>query len=69
MIEGVFRTPQTFYDVTFYDYSKRLKTANNFNKKSSSVGIYMFKVNKRNTRTRFEISHLVLVFLLLTLSR
>ena len=44
------------------------------------VGNYMFKVNNRNTRTRCEISgvfivncehisHLVLVFLLLALSR
>ena len=40
------------------------------------AGIYLFKVNNRNTRTRCEIcskltinTHLVLVFLLLTLSR
>ena len=38
---------------------------------SIPAGFYMFKVNNRNTRKKcFEhISHLVLVFLLLTLSR
>ena len=48
----------------------------------STIGIYMFKVNNRNTRTRCEIcskltietpeqrlEHLNLVFLLLTFSR
>ena len=33
------------------------------------AGIYMFRFNKRNTRTRSEVcSHLVIVFLSLTLS-
>ena len=42
-------------------------------RKSDPAGNYMFKVNNRNTRTRCEtcshLSHLVLEFLLLTLSR
>ena len=89
----------SIYGRTFFDEnSERLKAENYFHKnvRSYPVGIYLFKVNNRNTRTRCEIclklaiktpegrhwrfsgvfivnfeqiSHVVLVFLLLSLSR
>ena len=54
------------------DHYMRVSCETCFNQIYDPAGNFMFKVNDRNTRTRvnFEhISHLVPVFLLLTLSR
>ena len=58
-------------------YRRLLSTRKGYEKKLDPVGIYLLKVNNRNTWRRsgvfivnFEhISHLVLVFIVLTLSR
>ena len=86
MAPGTYLAPcRTFKMELFVKAVSILSAGNYFRKKfhliyDSPAGIYMLKVNNRNTRTRCEIcsgifivnfehiSHLVLVFLLLTLN-